>query len=87
MSFRGEFRTNVSQGGQIELRDIPDEGVALAVRVARSCRIDDVGFDIFFHNGEFGIFEMNMKYGKEGFRRAGIDYESLIDDMLANGEI
>jgi ribosomal protein S6--L-glutamate ligase len=82
-----EFRTNVSQGGQIYFKDIPQEGISFAVRVARLCRIDDAGFDIFLHNGSYGIFEMNMKYGKEGFRTAGIDYDKLLERMIENDEI
>jgi hypothetical protein len=33
------------------------------------------------------VFEANMKYGKEGFRKAGIDYDRLMEEMIANGEI
>ena len=40
--------------------------------------------DICCDNGQFMIIEANMKYGKAGFRAAGIDYvemmERLIDD-------
>lgn len=84
---RDEFRTNVSQGGEISTADIPEEGVSFAVRLAALCHVDDAGFDIYFHKGKFGVLEMNMKYGKEGFRAAGIDYETLIDDMITNDEI
>lgn len=82
-----DFRTNVSQGGQINLEDIPREGVSFAVRLAGLCGVDDAGFDIYFHDGRFGVLEMNMKYGKEGFRAAGIDYEALIDKMIENDEL
>ena len=84
---QGEFRTNVAQGGKISTVDIPQEGIAFAVRLAALCRVDDAGFDIYFHNGRFGVLEMNMKYGKEGFRAAGLDYDTLIDDMIANDEL
>jgi ribosomal protein S6--L-glutamate ligase len=33
------------------------------------------------------VLEANMKYGKEGFRKAGIDYTKLMEDMIENGEI
>ncbi len=83
----GEFRTNVSQGATISLQDIPEKGVAFAVRIARMCNLDDVGMDVYFHEGRYGVLELNMKYGKEGFRKAGIDYYGLIDEMIENGEI
>jgi hypothetical protein len=28
-----------------------------------------------------------MKYGKEGFRQAGIDYIQMMESMIENGEI
>jgi len=33
------------------------------------------------------VLEANMKYGKEGFRQAGIDYIQLIGDMIESEEI
>jgi len=83
----GDFRTNVSQGGKISLNDIPEEGVSFAVRLARLCRVDDVGLDIYFHDNAFGVLEMNMKYRKEGFLAAGIDYHMVIQQMIEHGEI
>lgn len=84
---RGEFRTNVSQGATISFDNIPEEGLALAQHTAGLCRFDDVGLDICFFKGRYLILEGNMKYGKEGFRQAGIDYYRLMDDMIENGQI
>lgn len=83
----GEFRTNVSQGASISFDNIPDEGLALAQNTARLCQLDDVGLDICFCKGRYWVIEANMKYGKEGFRQAGIDYYKLMDKMIENGEI
>ncbi|NVM21215.1 MAG: ATP-grasp domain-containing protein [Desulfobacterales bacterium] len=83
----GEFRTNVSQGGTINFDNIPEEGVALAVNTARLCQLDDVGLDICFYKDRYWVLEANMKYGKEGFKQAGIDFHKLVDEMIENGEI
>jgi len=83
----GEFRTNVAQGGTISFDNIPEEGLAFAQNTARLCQLDDVGLDICFFNGRYWVLEANMKYGKEGFRQAGIDFFKLIDKMIENGEI
>jgi ribosomal protein S6--L-glutamate ligase len=83
----GEFRTNVSQGATISLDDIPEDGLALAKNTARVCQMDDVGLDICFFNGQYWVLEANMKYGREGFRQAGIDFHKLIDEMIENGEM
>lgn len=82
-----EFRTNVAQGAVISFADIPPKGIAFAGYVARICRLDDVGLDLYLHKGQFGVFELNLKYGKEGFKQAGIDYYHLIDEMIERGEI
>jgi len=83
----GEFRTNVAQGATISFDNIPEEGLAFAQNTARLCQLDDVGLDICFCNDRFWVLEANMKYGKEGFRQAGIDFYELIDEMIENGEI
>jgi len=59
----------------------------LARHTATACRWDDVGIDICQHDGHCYVLEANMKYGKEGFREAGIDYARMMEEMIANGEI
>ncbi len=83
----GEFRSNLAAGGRIRLDPVPEAAIALACQTARRCGWTDVGMDIYQHDGQFGVFEANMKYGKEGFRKAGIDYDRLMEDLIANGEI
>jgi ribosomal protein S6--L-glutamate ligase len=82
-----DFRCNIAVGGRVCLDSIPAQALELAVRVAGSCRWDDVGIDICRHEGEFYVLEANMKYGKEGFRQAGIDYIALMEAMIENEEI
>lgn len=81
------FRTNVSQGASISFSDIPNDAVGFAVEIARACRVDDVGLDIYHCNGNTGVFEFNVKYGKQGFERAGIDYDAMMDELIRNGRI
>lgn len=83
----GEFKCNVAAGGKIKLDSVPQGAVDLAVYTALSCGWDDVGIDICEYNGKLYVIEANMKYGKEGFRAAGIDYIKLMEKMIENGEI
>jgi ribosomal protein S6--L-glutamate ligase len=83
----GEHRTNVAVGGAIDLSPVPAEAIHLAETTARSCRWDDVGMDICYHRGDYYVLEANMKYGHEGFRRAGIDYDQLMERFILDGEI
>jgi ribosomal protein S6--L-glutamate ligase len=74
-------------GGRIGLDPVPEAAMALARRAAQVCRWDDVGLDICCHDGQYTILEANMKYGREGFRAAGIDYFQMMERMIDNGQI
>jgi ribosomal protein S6--L-glutamate ligase len=82
-----EFRSNLALGGRICLESVPRQALDLALRTARRCRWDDVGIDICQHAGRCYVFEANMKYGKQGFRQAGIDYIRMMEVMIQNEEI
>jgi len=83
----GEFRTNVARGGRIGLDPVPEPALALAKRAARVCRWNDVGIDICRDGDGYTILEANMKYGREGFRAAGIDYFKMMEQMIEDGQI
>ncbi len=82
-----DFRSNISIGGKVDLDGVPQEALKLALHTARSCRWDDVGIDICHHDGNYFVLEANMKYGREGFRQAGLNYTELMESMIANEEI
>jgi ribosomal protein S6--L-glutamate ligase len=83
----GEFRSNVAVGATISLDPVPKNALNLALDTARRCRWDDVGIDIIEHDKDLYVLEANMKFGKEGFRKAGIDYIKLMESMIENGQI
>jgi ribosomal protein S6--L-glutamate ligase len=82
-----EFRNNIEQGGAIQLDDVPGAAKALALDTARCCGWNDVGLDICLYAGRFYVLEANMKYGKQGFQKAGIDYSKLMEEMIRDGRI
>jgi ribosomal protein S6--L-glutamate ligase len=82
-----DFRSNVSLGARICLDSVPATALQLAAHTARACGWDDVGLDVCRSNGEFYVLEANMKYGREGFRKAGIDYCRLMEAMIERREI
>jgi ribosomal protein S6--L-glutamate ligase len=84
---RTDFRSNVAVGAVISLDPVPEEAIRLALSTARGCRWDDVGIDICRAGDGYCVLEANMKYGKEGFRAAGIDYLSRMEQMIDHGEI
>jgi len=83
----GEFRTNVALGARIRLDSVPAGAMDLALQTAKSCQWNDVGIDICMHDDQFYVLEANMKYGKEGFRAAGLNYEYLMADLITCGAI
>jgi ribosomal protein S6--L-glutamate ligase len=83
----GEFRSNVAAGATVNLGRVPPEALDLALTCARKCGWDDVGIDICCYKGRCYVLEANMKYGKEGFRKAGIDYIKMMEELIENGEI
>ncbi len=83
----GEYRTNVARGGRISLAPVPAPAVALAEETARRCGWNDVGIDICRHEDRYYVLEANMKYGREGFRAAGLDYILLMERLIENGDI
>lgn len=83
----GEYRSNLSFGGRIDLDNVPPDALDFALHVAKVCNWDDVGLDICVHQGGYYVLEANMKYGHEGFRQAGIDYDQLMADLISRGVI
>lgn len=83
----GEYRSNLAAGASISLEPVPKAVTDLALYTAKKCRWNDVGIDIIKNNEAFFVLEANMKYGKEGFRKAGIDYIAMMEKMVENGEI
>lgn len=82
-----DFRSNIAVGGRVGMEAVPEQALDLALHTARCCRWDDVGIDICRHQNSFFVLEANMKYGKEGFRQAGIDYVEMMEEMISNEEI
>ncbi|MFZ7125600.1 MAG: ATP-grasp domain-containing protein [Desulfobacterales bacterium] len=83
----GDFRTNVAGGGEIRFDPVSREARDLALYTAIQCGFDDVGLDICHCRGRYFVIEANMKYGREGFRRAGIDFDRMMETMIEEGEI
>jgi len=83
----GEFKSNVAVGAAVSFEKVPEESLRLALYTSESCGWNDVGIDICCHDGKYYVLEGNMKYGKEGFRKAGIDYFKLMETLIENGEI
>ncbi len=83
----GEFRSNVARGAQISFDNVPASALELALEVARTCHWDDVGIDLCFYKDRFYVIEANMKYGRQGFIQAGLDYHQLMEGLIRDGSI
>lgn len=83
----GNFRTNLSQGGKIAFDDIPPEGVRLASEAAKICNFNDVGMDLINCMGRWYVIEANMKYGRKGLKRKGLDLKEIMRQKILTGEL
>ena len=83
----GNFRNNLAAGGRIDLGPVPPDALGLALHTAIACQWDDVGLDICEFRGTFYVLEGNMKYGREGFKQAGLDYLQMMLNLIQDGEI
>lgn len=77
-----DFRTNVAQGGSIVLAPVPQEVLELALDAAKLCRFNQVGLDICEHQGNYYIFEANMAFGMDGFKAAGLDFRTILRNLV-----
>ncbi len=84
---RGEFRTNLAQGGKISFKDISEEAIELAKKWAKKCRFNDVGIDMIPTNSGWKILEANMKYGRKGLISKGLNIKEIFRKKLLSGEI
>jgi ribosomal protein S6--L-glutamate ligase len=87
LSLPGEFRTNIAAGATVCFEGVPAEAIDLAIHTAKKCRWDDVGIDMIQHENHLYVIEANMKYGKAGFKAAGLDYYKMMEEKLENAEI
>jgi len=82
-----DFRSNLAQGAAISFDPVAPEIRELALGTARKCGWNDTGIDIISHEGNHYVLEANMKYGRDGFRQAGIDYSGMMEAFIENGYI
>jgi ribosomal protein S6--L-glutamate ligase len=83
----GEFRTNVAWGGQIDFTGVPPGAINAALEVARRCDFNDIGIDILIHEEQFYVLEVNLNYGRQGFRQAGLEPKKIYAQLLEEGVI
>lgn len=70
----GEFRTNVSVGGEPRAFHLPDEAAAVAVAAARALGLDWAGVDLAFGPEGPTVLEVNGSPNFEGiFQATGLD--------------
>jgi RimK family alpha-L-glutamate ligase len=82
----GDWRTNVSRGGNARPIDLCDHDCQLAIRAAATVGADYAGVDLL-HSRESGayVIEVNGIPGWQGLQQAtGIDVAGAIVDLVAN---
>ncbi|MFH1057092.1 MAG: RimK family alpha-L-glutamate ligase [Pseudomonadota bacterium] len=83
----GEFRSNLAQGGVVDFNGVPAAAVELAVAAARLGRLDEVGLDLAWVDGQPTLLEFNVKYGRRGPALAGIDVVDHVARLIFSGRL
>jgi len=83
----GSFKTNLFQGGNINFESIPSEGLRLAREFSQRCKFNDVGLDLIENKGKWYLIEANMKYGRKGLKKKGLDLKEILREKLLSGEL
>lgn len=84
---KGDFRTNLYQGGVIDFEDIPEDGLKLAMEFARKCNFNDVGLDLMESEGKWYLIEANMQYGRDGLKKKNMVLKEVIREKLLAGTL
>lgn len=84
---QGDFRSNLARGGRVDFHKVPPAAVELAVETARAANLDEVGLDLALVDGRPLLLEFNVKYGRKGPRRAGIDVVELVARHILAGRL
>ncbi len=82
---KGEFRTNVAKGAEISFRGVPDDAIDLCLFISKRAGIDHAGFDVIMTKKGPLLLEVNIHFGKEGFRERGLSYKEILA-RLADAE-
>jgi ribosomal protein S6--L-glutamate ligase len=76
------FYNNVARGGSVQHGDVPEQAVALALRVARALGVDHAGFDIAMVDGHPYLLEFNRLFGNTGLGTNVQVYNEVLLDYL-----
>jgi ribosomal protein S6--L-glutamate ligase len=84
---KGDFRTNLFQGGVIDFDNIPQDALELAKECARKCNFNDVGLDLLQSDQIWYVLEANMQYGREGLKKKNMVLKEVIREKLLAGTL
>ena len=84
----GEFRHNVSQGGELDFEGIPAEALLFAQEVTRACNFNDVGLDLCHtKKDDWMVLEANMNYGRQVLASQGFKLPEVYRSLVEKGSI
>lgn len=83
-----DWRTNVTSGGSVFLREPNDEVVDIALRAAKACNIDIAGVDIIYdmEKEEYVVLEVNgiPAFATPEQEKIGIDFNNKKIDLIVD---
>ncbi|MBF0226877.1 MAG: ATP-grasp domain-containing protein [Desulfobacterales bacterium] len=83
----GCFHNNVSKGAEVCFDDIPQKAIELVENISKATGINYAGFDVAEVDGNFYIFEFNLRFGASGLQERGINMGAIILKYLEDNSI
>lgn len=81
------FHTNVSRGGTVDYKNIPDSAIEFVLTWAKTLGINHAGFDIAMVGDRPYFFEFNRLFGTQGIPGGGKTItDAIFKYLLDNGE-
>jgi ribosomal protein S6--L-glutamate ligase len=85
---KNDWRTNVTSGGSVFLREPNDEVVNLALKVAKVCNIDIAGIDIIYdlEKEQYVVLEVNgiPAFATPEQEKMGLNFNNKKIELIAN---
>lgn len=83
----GDSTCSLTQGGEVQMDEIPPDAVSLGKYIACAAGLSDVAVELVSDGNRFLVLGLNFRYGETGWLKAWKVRLVIITGMIARGEI
>lgn len=79
----GNWKHNISRGGQVILDDVPKEAIRICQKISRAMKFHWMSYDLFARNGRYYLLEMACNFSTKGIEARGVNVrEKLVQYIV-----